>query len=132
MAGTLVRFPTRKTEELFAYLLCHPGKDISKWRLGELLWPDMAEERVTHNLHNTVYRLKKILKEHVIGMDVLKAGEGYRLESGSMTYDALLFERSPVDYGAGLREISEAGRLCSLYQGPLLDGKPYLWKAPLE
>ncbi len=89
--GSLVRWPTKKTEELFAYFLCHPGQDINKWYLADMLWPDMLEDRASHNLHNTIYRLKKLLKEQEIGMDILKTNDGYMIDTLGSMYDLLEF-----------------------------------------
>lgn len=131
--GELVRWPTRKTEELFAYLLCWPDQDISKWKLMDLLWPDMNEERAIHNLHNTVYRLKKLIKEQDIGMDVVKTGDGYLLKTQNTSYDLLEFLLSMP--GPGSIKQAEAERLealFALYRGPLLGHKDYMWKVQLE
>ncbi|WP_088835201.1 response regulator [Paenibacillus tyrfis] len=130
--GMPVRFPTRKTEELFALFLCHPGRELSKWHLADLLWPEMKEDRASHNLHNTIYRLKKLLKGHEIGMDIRKINDGYRLETAGLTYDVLAYERyGPVLLGV-MQDAEQAERLCALYKGPLLDKKDYMWKASLE
>lgn len=131
--GDLVHWPTRKTEELFAYLLCWPNQDISKWKLVDLLWPEMNEERAVHNLHNTVYRLKKLIKEQDIGMDVMKTGEGYLLKTLDTVYDLLeLLQSMP---GHGKTELPGQERLealFTLYRGPLLAHKDYMWKVQLE
>ncbi|KEQ26724.1 response regulator [Paenibacillus tyrfis] len=130
--GVPVRFPTRKTEELFALFLCHPGRELSKWHLADLLWPEMKEDRASHNLHNTIYRLKKLLKGHEIGMDIRKINDGYRLDAAGLTYDVLAYEGyGPVLLGV-MQDAEQAERLCSLYKGPLLDKKDYVWKASLE
>lgn len=129
--GAQVRWPTRKTEELFAYFLCNPEQDVSKWQLADLFWPDMDEERASHNLHNTIYRLKKMLKEHDIGMDILKTNEGYMLDVSNQTYDVLEFLRIDCSLAEEIHG-DKAEYLCSLYKGPLFDKKDYLWKIPLE
>ncbi|MDF2934713.1 MAG: yehT 1 [Paenibacillaceae bacterium] len=129
----LVRWPTKKTEELYAYLLCWPNQDISKWKLVDLLWPEMSEERATHNLHNTVYRLKKLMKEQDIGMDVVKTGDGYLLKALDTGYDLLEFLQGMP--GPGKMEQTEPERLESLfalYRGTLLGHKDYMWKVQLE
>jgi two-component system, LytTR family, response regulator len=131
--GELVRWPTRKTEELFAYLLCWPDQDISKWKLMDLLWPEMNEERAIHNLHNTVYRLKKLIKEQDIGMDVVKTGDGYLLKTQDTRYDLLEFLQGMT--GQGHKKQAEPERmeaLFALYRGPLLGHKDYMWKVQLE
>lgn len=131
-AGEIIRWRTKKTEELFAYLLCHPGRDISKWQLMDVLWGEMNEDRATNNLHTTVYRLKKILKEQELGMDIIKTGEGYMLERRDHSYDVWAFIQH---YTAATKDplpTDLAEKLCQMYQGPLLDGKDYFWKTALE
>lgn len=130
--GTLVRWPTRKTEELFAYLLCYPNQEADKWRLIDALWPDMDEERAVHNLHNTVYRLKKLLKEHELGVDVGKTGQGYQLETFLTTYDLLEFQGYIPALSDAQEDIPRLTSLCAMYQGHLFDRKDYLWKHRLE
>ncbi|MCS7459669.1 response regulator [Paenibacillus doosanensis] len=130
--GIPVRWPTRKTEELFAYFLCHPGQILNKWHLADLLWGDMDEERASHNLHNTIYRLKKILREHEIEMVIQKKNTGYMLHTGTYLYDLLEFQQ----YGDGCLKEGEANplmeRLYSMYKGPLFDKKGYFWKSRME
>lgn len=130
--GELIHWTTRKTEELFAFFLCHPGEDIGKWHLTELLWPEMDMERASHNLHNTMYRLKKLLKEHEIGCDIQKTNGGYMLEEPPFAYDVLKFQRFDFRRDERLWDVLEAEHLLSLYKGPLLEGKDYIWRAPLE
>ncbi|WP_337104132.1 response regulator [Paenibacillus sp. YIM B09110] len=127
-----VRFPTRKSEELLAYFLCHPRRDISKWRIIDLLWPELPEERALHNLHNTIYRLKKLTKEHGLSLDIQKTNDGYLLEPLQTVYDALEYEQLETVLTEEFADIPQAERLSSLYKGPLLAGKDYLWKASLE
>ncbi|MGG4450179.1 response regulator [Brevibacillus porteri] len=130
--GEVVRWPTRKSEELFAYFLCHPKEDISKWHLTDLLWPEMDESRATHNLHNTMYRLKKIMKEQELGIDIQKTGEGYLFHPMDQTYDLLAFQQFDL---SSLKDSKSAGgveNLCAMYKGALFDRKDFLWKAPLE
>ena len=131
--GELLRFPTRKSEEMLAYFLCNPGRIIGKWELADLLWPDLEEERASRNIYNTVYLLKKKFREHRIGLDIQKLNEGYMLEIGGCVYDVFLFEQHTGEARNKLPvQKEQAEMLCSLYKGPLLRGKPYLWKLSLE
>lgn len=127
-----LRLRTRKTEELFAYFLCHAGKELDKWHLVELLWPDTPEERALPSLHTSIYSLKKGLKALELGIDISKTSEGYRLEMGDQVCDITAFHR--FDFAAREEgwDTQHAEYLCSLYKGPLLEGKPYLWKSGLE
>ncbi|MBJ6363765.1 response regulator [Paenibacillus sp. GCM10012307] len=130
--GALIRFQTRKTEELFAYFLCHANREIGKWQLMDLLWPDIEEGRASHSLHQTIYQIKKMLKEHAISLDIQKTGEGYILETGDMNVDVLDYQRLDLTRAGQLAEYREMERLCSMYRGQLLEGKPYLWKVSHE
>ncbi|MET3293133.1 UNVERIFIED_CONTAM: two-component system LytT family response regulator [Brevibacillus sp. OAP136] len=130
--GALVRWPTRKTEELLAFLLCHFGQDISKWHLIDLLWSDMTVDRAAHNLHNTMYRLKKILKECEIEINILKTIDGYTVESVPCEYDVQLFQKYEAAASDEHLDVEKAEQLCALYKGLLLEKKDYLWKVPLE
>lgn len=132
MRGTPVHFPTRKTEELLAYFLCHPGREINKWVLAEMLWPDMDGDRASHNLHMTIYRLKKVLKTNGIPMEMLKTNDGYELDTGNNPYDVLAFLQAEPLKNLETFDHVEGPKLLSHYQGALLEGKPYVWKVALE
>jgi len=83
----LVRWPTRKTEEVFAYLLAHQGKHVSKWELLELFWLHLDETRGLHNLHSTIYRIKQVLKRMTYTPTIRKINDGYFLESPEIMSD---------------------------------------------
>ncbi|MEK8130516.1 response regulator [Paenibacillus filicis] len=130
--GKLVHFPTRKTEELLAYFLCHPGQEISKWHLADMLWPETLGDRSLHSLHNTIYRLKKVLKEQGILIQIQKTNDGYMLDAMDHTYDVLELSKHDFTLRSSLPPIVLAEALSSQYRGPLLEKKPYLWKSALE
>jgi len=130
--GALIRFRTRKMEEMFAYFLCHANREIGKWQLMDLLWPDIEEGRASHSLHQSIYQIKKMLKEHVVGLDIRKTVEGYILDTRDEHFDILDYQRFDLTRTERLADYEEVERLCSMYRGPLLDGKPYLWKVSYE
>ena len=109
-----------------------PGQEISKWHLADLFWPDMDEVRASHNLHNAVYRLKKLLKEQGIDIEIRKVNDGYLMDPGNLVYDVLQFERNEQRSSSSEQDLAHVEHLVSLYKGPLLERKDYLWKAPLE
>ncbi|OCS92671.1 response regulator [Caryophanon latum] len=71
-----IKWPTRKVEELFAYLLTHHQCIVNKWRLSEDLWPNKG----MNNIYNSVYLLNKTLKEFHLPIRVVNKNEGYMLE----------------------------------------------------
>lgn len=130
--GELIRFPTRKAEELFAYLLCHPNREADKWKLAELLWPDMDGERVLRSLHTAVYRVKRVLEAAGLPLRIMKTPEGYTLHTGEFVYDILQYQQAGPLLTGEHPELAQLDRLFGLYKGPLFHGKPYVWKISLE
>ncbi|MDT8715086.1 response regulator [Clostridium sp. 19966] len=57
-----IKWPTEKTKELFAIFVYMQGKEIDKWRLCDILWPESDPKKAEHNLHSTIYRIKTALK----------------------------------------------------------------------
>ncbi|MDI4648320.1 response regulator [Cohnella hashimotonis] len=130
--GRPMSWPTRKTEELFAYLLAYPDRLHGKWQLADLLWPELDEERALHNLHNTVYRLKKSLKTAGVGIELAHGNQGYRFRAQAGLSDLQLLREyggSEPDTVAVAREAHE--RVLMLVKGELFAGKDYAWSAGL-
>ncbi|MCD9025172.1 response regulator [Cohnella silvisoli] len=131
-SGALMGWPTRKTEELFAHLLAYPNRIMGKWQLADLLWPDLEEERAIHNVHNTVYRLKKAFKEAGIAVEVTNANDGYHVQLPASLSDLGIF-REFMGRTAAVDQwnADEAERHFRLYLGTLFGGKDYVWSTGL-
>ncbi len=130
--GSLINWPTRKTEELFAYLIAHPNKLIGKWMLADLLWPVQDEERALHNLHNTVYRLKKSFKDAGIAIDLAHTNDGYRYSPAAGMSDLQLLREYAGKPAEDVRPSPEDDeRLMTLCRGELFAGKDYAWSSAL-
>ncbi len=128
--GRLVSWPTRKTEELFAYLLAYPNRLASKWQLAHLLWPELDEDRALHNVHNTVYRLKKTLKEAGLAVDLIRTNEGYHFPVSADLSEleqlrGFMRRTSAIDE----RNAAEGEKLFQSCRGSLFEGKDYIWSA---
>lgn len=128
--GSLIGWPTRKTEELFAYFLVYANRLTSKWQLTDLLWPDLEEERAIHNLHHSIHRLKKALKEAGITIDLANTNEGYYMRLAP-TFSDLESFRDFMKRTTGLdnRNVQEAEWHFRQYRGSLFGGKDYVWSA---
>jgi Response regulator containing CheY-like receiver and SARP domains len=124
--GSLVRFPTLKAEELFAYFLVHRNRPVPKWGICESLWPDHMPDKASQNLHTTIFRMKKTLQEHGVRMELESARGYYRfalLEPCDYIQFAVLAGQDPAS-------AFDDGRLEDalwLYGGGLFDGKDYHW-----
>ncbi|MCS7197866.1 MAG: AAA family ATPase [Candidatus Bipolaricaulota bacterium] len=112
----LIKFPTQKAKELFAYLVLHYRHAHPRATLAGLLWPASDEERAQANLRQTLTRLRKTLRDT----------ECFRFSGGAVQFryadfwcDVLEFDQvlalSPV-------EIKSLESTLSLYRGPFLAG----------
>ncbi|GBF75628.1 hypothetical protein PA598K_04047 [Paenibacillus sp. 598K] len=123
-----LRFPTAKTEELFAYLLMHHSRKISMWTLCEQLWPDAKPEKSKVNLHTTIYRLKKTMRDNGVRVRI-SSSRGYYLLECEEPCDYLAFEQEAGmltesgDPGAAEKLIRTVKR----YKGTLFAHRDYPW-----
>ncbi len=129
LSGNLIKWRTAKVEELFAYLLYHRGTIVRKGEIIDSLWPECELKNADNNLHTSVYKLKKTLKENSINISVKFSGGGYILELGpAIDYDVASFETFTAKGTALIKDdIGEFEKMAALYQGDYLEGKDYLW-----
>lgn len=126
--GRIVSWPTRKTEELFAYFIVHKNGIVNKWVIAECLWPDHEVDKVLHNVHNTIYRLRETCKLYELPFKIETVNGGYIMqETGKVEVDLYAFwDGAHVTSGEGLKAIQE------LYKGPLFNDRDYLWSIGLR
>lgn len=105
-----VQWITSKVEELFAYLILYNGKLIEKWKLCELLWPNTSSDNAQTNLHTTVYRLRKTVKNEGIPVNIYNRNGGYIIEFESCFTDIQRFQQYYKDAKAisGIRKQAES------------------------
>ncbi len=133
-SGRLVEWTTpggaaHKTRALFCYLLLNGESGAQADRIGELIWPDQADEtRKRARLHHAIAMLRKALGDK---SSVLREGEYYRLNApqGSWT-DISAFEQgcrrglalAKQDDPTGALQIYRAAE--RQYQGDLFEDLP--------
>ncbi len=126
--GKIVKWPTKKTEEVFAYLLTHQQTHISKWSLVDMIWPDMEEGRGLNNLYSTISRIKPILNTLPYNPVIKMLNSGYILEANQQLSDYQLFMSDEV-HRFSMEQMEE---LFYLYQSPLFGIKDYSWSVSYQ
>lgn len=129
----LVRWPTRKAEELFAYFIAHPDRQMSKWELLEQFWTELDEDRGLHHLYSTIYRIKQVLKSLPSSPTIQKVNEGYMLNHYTGLSDLgklLSFKRDTIN--AAEPPTEEELHLYHSYAKPLFGCKGYIWSFQVE
>ena len=81
--NTLVKWPTRVTEELFYYFLLHEGKLCQKWRIIDALWTNAEDTRAMSNLYNTIYRMRQLFMELDIPIVFDRLNDGYIMNTNN-------------------------------------------------
>ena len=119
--GALLRFPTQKAKELFAYLALHHEHAHPRLALAALLWPESDEEKAKVNLRKTLSRLRSLFVQDEHWLDF--SGSAVRLKTQECWIDTAEFERlialSPGDPKESERVLEDA---VALYRGPFLQG----------
>jgi ATP/maltotriose-dependent transcriptional regulator MalT/DNA-binding SARP family transcriptional activator len=63
-----MEWPTEKTKSLFAFLVFHGTRQITRDQVLQGLWPDLDKKRSHENLRTTAYRMRQTLKNvHIPG-----------------------------------------------------------------
>lgn len=125
-----IKWRTEKTKELFAFLLHHQGREISKDEILDTLWPEAEMDKAVHQLHNGIYYIRKTLEQYGIDRSLISISGNYSMKLGATDMDVLLFyehfTRIKNNPSAQDLEISEA-----LYTGEYMEGADWPW-ADLE
>ena len=125
-----VHWISKKSMELFAYLLAYGGRSVSKARLLEDLFPDMPLKNAETYLHTAVYQLRKALSPHGFKEMVVSAQEQYRVDIDQADVDFIRFEAA-VNACTAIDATNEAAAIAleKQYAGDLFEGKSYAWAA---
>lgn len=121
-----IKWRTEKEKELFAFLLNHRGRELSKDRIIEELWSEYEGDRAIRQLHNAVYYLKKTLREYGISEAQLQISGRYCLQLGEVWYDRTFIENK-MKHTNSLQEIVELEDLLGLFKGGYLQHEGWTW-----
>ncbi|RXZ83768.1 response regulator [Paenibacillaceae bacterium] len=126
-AGT-VKWISRKSMELFAYLLVNRGGSVTKVRMLEDIFPNMPPKNAEMYLHTAVYQLRKVLSEHGFKGKVISGQETYRFDLDDVDVDFLQIEQGVEQ----LSEINTANATTAIelekrFSGELFAEKPFEW-----
>lgn len=123
-----VKWLSRKSQELFAYLLMYRGESAGKGQILKDIFPERSLKSAETYLHTAVYQLRRALAPHGLKEIVRTANEQYRLELNHVNVDFIEFERAANSI-TGLHDdqIADALMLESRYAADLFEDKSYEW-----
>ncbi|MEK3719291.1 response regulator [Paenibacillus sp. FSL H8-0034] len=125
-----VKWISKKSMELFAYLLVNRGRSVAKIRVLEDIFPEMPVKNAETYLHTAVYQLRKALSQHGFKEMVISAQEQYRVDLDQADVDFIRFEQA---VGA-LSEIHAANEAAAItlekqFAGELFEDRSFVWAA---
>jgi len=126
-----VKWRTSKAQEVFAYLLHHRDRTVTRSVLVELLWPDLDEAKASQHLYTAIYHVRRTLKTSKMDSITIRFGElgaGYQHEIGEARVDTEMWEYAMKQLGvldAGTADDYE--RVLKTYTGDYLGHYEYLW-----
>lgn len=89
-----IRWRTRKTEEVFAYLLINHGKRVRKDHLVDIIWPYIDLERGINQLYSAIYHIRQTLKKLNVRIEIKNSNQYYILHLNDVEIDMNIWERA--------------------------------------
>jgi len=123
-----VKWISKKSMELFAYLLVHRGRSAPKIRILEDIFPEMPLKNAETYLNTAVYQLRKALSPHGFKEIVMSAQEQYRIDLDQADVDFIQFEQA-MELFSEINAGNEAAaiELEKRFGGELFEDKSFLW-----
>ncbi|MFC5702717.1 response regulator [Cohnella faecalis] len=124
----VVKWISKKSTELFAYLLVNRGRSVSKDRILEAVFPGMPLKNAEIYLNTAVYQLRKALSAHGFKEIVVSAQEQYRVDLDQADVDFIQFAQGAEQ----LSEINEANEADAIelekqFAGDLFEDRSFEW-----
>ena len=89
--GEPIRWRTEKTKELFAFLVHHAGRFVSKDVILDAVYMGMDLEKATHQLHNGIYYIRKNLEDAGVDRRHIAIEGNYTLKLNGVVVESQLF-----------------------------------------
>jgi len=128
--GERQKFRSKSAASLLAYLLLHPGKEISRFELEEVIWPDSDADKQAQNLRRAVADLRDILEcgqERGSIIETKRDVVSANLEA--IACDTFRFVEL-TEFGLAQSDETALLEATSLYSGPLLASRTDEWIHP--
>ncbi|MBO9609961.1 MAG: response regulator [Paenibacillaceae bacterium] len=126
--GDSLKWMSRKSQELFAYLLLCRGNRAAKVRILEELFPDREGKNSELYLNTAAYQLRKTLSAHGLKEILASDREHYQMSLERIKVDFIAFEERLSDFPDIDQTNQEAAIAAqTMYTGDLFEHKAYGW-----
>ncbi len=126
--NTNIRWRTAKAKELFAFLLQHRGKPISKDIILDLFWPETEIDKGFSHLYTTIYQIRKMLKTVNFNIKIISIDNNYVLDLNGVRFDVEYWEQQVSLLPSLTKEtLPLYEEILEMYRGDYLAEDGYLW-----
>jgi two-component system LytT family response regulator len=126
--GGSVKWISKKSAELFGYLLLHRGRMVSRVRLTADIFGGMPQKNAEIYLNTTIYQLRKSIEPYSSKMTVKSNKEGYSMDISDVIIDFVEFEDKLKAFAViDASNLEQAVAAERLFGGDLFGEKSYLW-----
>lgn len=128
VSGENIQWATAKAKELFGYFIVQKGKEVDKWQLCDILYPEASIKNAEHSLHSTISRTKAALKKVGIENIITCIKGKYKIDMIHFTCDMWewkdFMEINPI---VTTENVANYERIIGLYTGELFESENYIW-----
>ncbi|TNJ64570.1 response regulator [Paenibacillus hemerocallicola] len=126
--GDSLKWMSRKSQELFAYLLLCRGNRAAKVRILEDLFHDREGKNSELYLNTALYQLRRTLSTHGMKAILVSDREQYQMSLEHIKVDFIEFEERLSGFHTIDEDNEEAAiAVEKMYTGDLFEDKPYGW-----
>lgn len=123
-----VKWISRKSAELFGYLLLNRGRIVSRARIISEVFGDMPDKNAETYLNTSIYQLRKAMVPHGLKSIVQSDSEGYGLDIPDASIDFVEFEERIKRYAEiDASNLEKALETEVQYVGDLFGEKGFGW-----
>lgn len=123
-----IRWRTRKTEELFAYLILNHGQNIRKDFLVELLWSHIDWQQGVSQLYSAIYQIRQTLNKLQVNITIESSNQYYILHLNGVELDIEKWEHI-IDHLPPINDqtIDKHIQTIYTYKGDIFRDLGYIW-----
>lgn len=126
--GGSVKWISRKSSELFGYLLLNRGRMVSRARITDDIFSGMPQKNAEIYLNTAIYQLRKSLEPLGMKTHVKSDNDGYGLDRADFFIDFVEFEFKLKQLDViDASNLDRAMEIEELYVGELFGEKSFLW-----
>lgn len=123
-----IRWRTSKSKEIFAYLFQNKGIHVPKWKICEVIWPELPRNKVDVQLHTAIYKIKKTLISANIEVQINFINGNYIMKLPQIYSDIDEFDEI-INSKIKITEenINRYEEALAIYRNNYLEENEYMW-----